>query len=384
MPDMMDQDRYVRTLAVPDEDCPICYEPFDTEDHKAVRLACGHWFGFTCINGAIKDSPAPNHCPSCRSVMFLRDGETANEDPEDPEILPTPDEDYVPPFIPPLSFVPSVCDRIRIQANWRWGNFRDMDIENHTLLMQFIWESVYPHTKSLLPVISGGGVPYELWCSIEDGVISHLCQQLWRRESDELEPALRYLEFTLLHRYFHYYNLTDREPIRVLVHLLLLHPGMLSNRTLETDSARLWWKMFLIYCRRYPENDVGRQPRLVPDEDRLTMQHFIAMTAFQTLQADLPEHLERSRKKMCESLWYFLPFNMTNVWGPHPQMEHCVWETLERMLRPLPLVPLTPKFFGAAEEEEAVRRLWRISEIMTISDLAIIRRLARPLGSSRT
>ncbi|KAF2642184.1 hypothetical protein P280DRAFT_517168 [Massarina eburnea CBS 473.64] len=66
----MNHEQFVRSLTAPAEGCDICYDPFDNNEHSAVRLACGHWFGTKCILSSIEQAPSPNTCPNCRDQMY--------------------------------------------------------------------------------------------------------------------------------------------------------------------------------------------------------------------------------------------------------------------------------------------------------------------------
>ncbi|XP_018016431.1 E3 ubiquitin-protein ligase TRIM38-like [Hyalella azteca] len=51
-------------------ECEVCFEEYDSGNHKPLCLACGHMFCFLCISSLPNDFGSTTKCPKCKKVTF--------------------------------------------------------------------------------------------------------------------------------------------------------------------------------------------------------------------------------------------------------------------------------------------------------------------------
>jgi hypothetical protein len=347
------KDQFLRSLNAPEDDCGICYTPYD-EEHRAVRLGCGHQFGYNCILSCVEHSLAT--CPMCRSPMF---GASSVDDNTPIRAGQSVD----------LSLMEPMMDHSTIPGFEHYQRSSDYEEQSEVIrnlpeadmitIVQKLWLGLQSYAcvdlghiqNTISRSYSYSSEGRDAWENLLTGIMHHMIGLLQRsniriESLERWRAVVRYMEYATLHQC--QFGISFRkEPVRALLNLLVDIQGLGFPHTLLPETAKLFWEVSLMNCRAI------REPNVFTSEEKLKTFHF-ALVVNNTVLVALGGQ-DRAIDKVIPECIFFTSGLYLDIW----RSTRLIQEQIRRVQDELS-IEHRPYFEGKTEEMDHVRQIYDI------------------------
>lgn len=323
----MTKDQFIRSLNPPKDDpCSICYEKFaGHESHAPVRLACGHWFGLSCLLETIEISPSPQTCPNCRDKMYRVEGEVDN----------TVEVD-----IPTLTMRPREA----------WEEICRKDDEWCVRFVQLLWKCVHPYAVE--GVLAYDRVPMrEQLQRMYPSILRNLLHA-----PPYTDPSWDIVRASVMPRG------ASESPALFQFNFIAMRmsrsPAMFMTDNLPDESAHLWWQVI--------KGELFVRP--MQNITEFTLLHFVLMQHSMNLAASPAAFKEPSHwtlRALADQVGQVIDYSglgqdtLTYKMSSNPSEMRAIFAEVRR-LQEASDTPNQPIFTGKQEEQQEVLRVYQI------------------------
>lgn len=337
MAPLMNREQFVRSLEVPEESCPICYEPYTSDNnHESVRLACGHWVGKKCLLRSIEVAPSPNRCPPCRDEMYCPGAQTQPADRQAGCPVANTNND--------LSF--SIVSRMEA-----WKPVYQMDSTLGVAFMQLLWKTIHPFATRYILEADNEPSASDLLQRAYEVIIRNIFRNI--PENDPRWNIVR--RFPLVEQEVIRLTMTDLDSfvrqnlcLGRLVKDMSYSPAMWQTDHLTADFAKLWWTIF------QANNDHQFRSSL-PEISRM---HWLAVQLAWSISVKPGvKYIYWAHEEMWLKATMTLDSTVQN-WDLHKEVRRSIHTKIARMCHST-ASQVRPPFIGATGEEDQVLRLLR-------------------------
>ncbi|KAF2247196.1 hypothetical protein BU26DRAFT_606203 [Trematosphaeria pertusa] len=306
----MDKERFIRSLALPDEDCPICKLPYSPEEFP-VRTACGHWFHRECLVQAVEHAPSPHTCPYCRDPMYSPgedEEEDDDEDDDEDEDEEDEDEDEYEEYYVGSNWIPNLGG-MSYGRMWkeRWDKVADLSDAEHAALVGYIWRTIRRY--SALNLTDSGAFTHLATVHLLTGIMLNVGRDIYRDPDCPFSDALlRYIEFSAIRIDDHLsLPVIERrfgdEPLRSLIKMMMSLHSFIPADSLSTDIALLCWKAAMVLFK-YRESYLALA---TVDEATLVIHFLLVIENLSIVNGSTEQRMMFERTSY---FWYLVNFNL--------------------------------------------------------------------------